>query len=254
MKNSEIIGADKTAHRVPKINTITQGDCLESLATIPDCFVDMVITDPPYKLSQTYSSNVDADNLLAVSAIWPVAQDLLRVTKPGGICVVFYDVRILPLCLDAMRHCGWKYLRTLTLYRRWGNAHQLHGWMSTSDHVLVFCNPQAKHKFQGKWAHDVYVKDKPEVESTGHPAQKPLSCVEHIVENCSRAGEVVLDPYLGSGTTAIACINTGRNYIGIEKEEKYCKIAEERTSCAKKSAQENKEVFHTSPNSGSTPC
>ena len=243
MANSEIIGAGKdTARPAPKINTITCGDCLEVMQGIPDKSVDMVITDPPYKLSQSYSSNVDADNLLAVSAIWVVSQELLRVSKPGAICVIFYDVRILPLCLDSMRRAGWQYLRTLTLYRRWGNAHQLHGWMSTSDHILVFCNPAGKPRFNGKWKHDVYIKDKPETETTGHPAQKPLSCFEHIIENCSTEGGSVLDVYMGSGTTAIACINTGRNYIGIEKEEKYCRIAEERIHALRSPAQNTVEI------------
>lgn len=61
-----------------------------------------------------------------------------------------------------------------------------------------------------------------------HPTQKPVALFEYLIRTYTNEGDTVLDNCIGSGTTAIACINTGRNYIGIEKEEKYCKIAEER--------------------------
>ena len=61
-----------------------------------------------------------------------------------------------------------------------------------------------------------------------HPTEKPLDLMEYLVKTYTNEGDTVLDNCIGSGTTAIACINTGRNYIGIEKEEKYYRIAEER--------------------------
>jgi site-specific DNA-methyltransferase (adenine-specific) len=212
------------------------GDCLEVMRGMADNSVDAVVTDPPYKLSQEYSANVD-DNLLAVAAIWIVAQDLFRICKPGALAAIFYDMRILPLVLDAMRHAGWKYVRGLTLYRRWGNAHKLSGWMSTSDFILLFTKPGAPYQFYGDVKHDVYIKAKPEIDNWGHPAQKPLECVRHIVANIAPPDGIVIDPYMGSNTTGEACALEDRNFIGIEQQAIYFQDAQQRIEQATQARQ-----------------
>ena len=67
-----------------------------------------------------------------------------------------------------------------------------------------------------------------DVELRYHPTQKPIAVLEYLIKTYSNEGDVVLDNCMGSGSTGVACINTGRNFIGIEKEEKYFNIAEER--------------------------
>lgn len=204
------------------------GDCLDRMAEIEDASVDAIVTDPPFKLSQEYGANVDSDNLLAVSGFWPAAAEMFRVAKPGSLAAVFYDTRILPLALEAMRRGGWRYLRGLTFYRRWGSASVLHGWMSTSDFILLFAKPGDKCSFYGETRHDVYVKTGPESVNARHPAQKPLDAVAHIVGRVTRPGGLVLDPYMGSGTTIVAAADAHRNAIGIEKDASYYAIAERR--------------------------
>ena len=71
-----------------------------------------------------------------------------------------------------------------------------------------------------------------------------------LVRLVSKEGDTVLDPFMGSGTTGVACKKTGRNFIGIEKEPEYCRIAEERIHALKGPAQNTKEICHTAPNSG----
>lgn len=205
-----------------------QGDALAVLRDLPNSCVDTVITDPPYKISQEYSSNADPDNLLAVASLLQVAPEMLRVAKPGALCVVYYDTRILPLALHAMSGAGWKYLRALTFYRRWGSAHKLAGWMSTSDFMLVFAKPGAPYRFGTEWKHDVYVRDKREATAFGHPAQKPLGDVSHLVRHTTSEGGTVLDPYMGSGTTGVAAVTNGRRFIGVEKSEDFYAIAADR--------------------------
>jgi len=207
---------------------IVCGDCLEVMKDMPDGCVGAVVTDPPYKISQTYSANADPDNLLAVTALLNASPAMLRCVRPGAICVVFYDTRILPFGIECMRRGGWAYQRNLTLYRRWGNAHKLAGWMSTSDFALVYASPGAKPLWQGPWRHDVYVRDKPEVVTTGHPAQKPQKFIEHIAANISGENDIILDPFCGSGTTCVAAKKLGRRWIGIEIDERYCEIARNR--------------------------
>lgn len=203
--------------------TLYLGDCRDIIPALPK--VDAIVTDPPYKLSQAYSASVDADNLEAVAGIWPVAAALRTAIKPGGVAVVFYDTRILPLCLQAFRGAGWRYLRALTLYRRWGQASLVHGWMSTSDFALVFADPDAKPVLGHAPRHDVYVKATAEDVAFGHPAQKPEEFVAHIIENIGQADGIIFDPYMGSGTTGAAAVHLNRKFIGIEREPKYFDIA-----------------------------
>ena len=208
--------------------TLYGGDALNVLRSLPVASVDAILTDPPYKLSQEYGATTDPDNLLAVSSIWPVAQEMSRVAAPGAVCAMFYDTRILPLALEAMRAAGWKYMRALTLYRRWGQASLMSGWMTTSDFVLIFANPGEKPKFYGKPAHDVYVRDKAEPVAYGHPAQKPLGHCSHIASNICPEGGVILDPYMGTGTSGVAALSEDRRFVGVEMVEAHRETAERR--------------------------
>lgn len=208
--------------------TIYHGDSAEVLRGLPAECVDSVISDPPYKISQQYSASADADNVLAVSSIWPVASESIRLARPGATAALFYDTRILPLGLQAMRVAGWKYLRNLTLYRRWGQSSKLLGWMSSSDFILIFAKPGAPFRFFGRVRHDVYIRSGPDPEYAGHPAQKPSDCVLHLVSNLTPPDGTVLDPYLGSGTTAIAAVRLGLKAICIEEQERFCELAAKR--------------------------
>lgn len=207
---------------------IYRGDALSVLRELPDASVDAVVTDPPYKLSQEYGSTTDPDNLLAVASLWPVAPEMYRLAKPGAFCAMFYDTRILPLALEVMRDAGWRYMRALTLYRRWGQASLMSGWMSTSDFVLIFNKPGAKPKFHGEAKHDVYIRDKAEPVSYGHPAQKPLEHCRHLVRNVCPPGGVLLDPYTGTATTGVAALAEARRFIGVELSPHYAEVAAQR--------------------------
>jgi len=210
--------------------TLYHGDCLDILPTLAAGSVDAVVTDPPFKLSQRYTSNVDADNLLAVASLWPAADKLLGATRAGGYLALYYDTRILPFALKVLMDAGWQYLRALTFYRKWGNAHKLYGWMSTSDFMLIFRKPSEGPFcfYSDDWRHDVYVRTGAEENGTGHPAQKPEDDVCHLTGHLAPEGGTILDPFMGSGTTGVACVQTGRNFIGIEIDEGYFNIAKER--------------------------
>lgn len=213
-----------------RVNEIYTGDGRELIKSVPDESIDLILSDPPYKISQTYTQNVDADNLLAISAIWVLAKEWYRVCKPGHYAAIYYDTRILPLIIYAMAEGGWKYLRGLTFYRRWGNANKLYGWMSTSDFILLFRKPADEPmKFYSEdWRHDVYTKDKPENVGAGHPAQKPLADVRHLISHLCPPDGIVLDSYIGSGTTALAAKFEKRNFIGFEIDKDIAEMARKR--------------------------
>jgi len=201
-----------------QINTIVTGNAIQLTKQLPSDSVDAIVSDPPFKLSQTYTKNVDADNLLAVSSIWPVSVQWFRVAKPGAYAAIYYDTRILPLVINAMGEAGFTYLRGLTFYRRWGNANKLYGWMSTSDFILLFRKPadEPMKFYSDDWRHDVYTKTGAEDNGLNHVAQKPLNDLRHLVAHLCPAGGVVLDTYSGSGTTLAAAKVEGRNFLGFE--------------------------------------
>ncbi len=206
--------------------TLYHGDARDVLRELAAGSVDAIVTDPPFKLSQEYASGVGADNLAAVASLSRVSSEMFRAAVPGALAAIFYDSRILPYAIDEMRRSGWEYLRNLTLYRRWGTASKMLGWMSTSDFVLIYAKPGQKFRFYSTTTrHDVYIRAAPESADWGHPAQKPLDCVQHIVENLTPPGGVVLDPYVGSGATLEAAVRSGRRAIGIEMQERYCETA-----------------------------
>lgn len=215
-----------------KTNIIIQGDCLDELKKLPDNSVDLIITDPPYKVSQNYGSGVDADNLKNVSSILITFPEMCRVLKEGRFLISFYDNRILPFLFEAIKGTELVYRKSIYLYRRWGNAHRWMGWMQTTDPVCFFVKGHNKPFYQGKIKakvkHDCYVKASPEKETTGHPAQKPLEIIEDIMTWCSEEGDVVLDPYLGSGSVAVVSKNLNRKFIGIELNSEYIKMAKKR--------------------------
>jgi len=213
------------------INQIICGDCLEVMKELPSKSIDLLVTDPPYKISQKYGGGVDADNLMAVSGILKVMPEISRVLKPNRFAVIFYDNRILPFLFESIKGTNLIYRKQIFLYRRWGNANRWCGWMQTTDPVCIFINGYDKPfmpKIKGKILHDVYVKDKPEKFNAGHLAQKPLEMIKHIITWCSNENEIVLDCYIGSGTTAVACKELKRNYIGIDNNKEYCEIARNR--------------------------
>lgn len=208
---------------------LKNGDCLELLKELPNNSVDLCLTDPPYKLSQKYTSVTDSDNVIAVASIYLCAVELKRVVKHGKFCIIFYDNRLLPMALDAFKKAGWKYVRALTYYRREGSAHMMCGWMSTSDFILIFQNGDGKMEFFGDCHHDVYVRMGREKISFNHPAQKPEWVIEHIIQRVTQEGDTILDPYFGSGTVPSVAKSLGRNCIGYELEKQFYDIGYERT-------------------------
>ena len=207
------------------------------LKDIPDNSIDLVLTDPPYKVSQMYGGGIDADNLINVASILRTFPDISRVLKEGRFIVCFYDNRILPFLFEAIKGTDLVYKKSIYLYRRWGNANRWMGWMQCTDPVCFFVKghdkPFYENKIKADVKHDVYIKAKPESENTGHPAQKPLEILQDIITWCSEDNDVVLAPYMGSGSVAVACKNVKRRYIGIEVQKEYCEMSDKRISEAK---------------------
>ena len=282
MANSEIIGAGQdTARRVPKTNTITCGDCLEIMQSIPDKSIDMILCDLPYG-----TTACKWDTVIPFSLLW---EQYKRVVKPkSGIVLTasqpFTSALIMSNIADF--HYCWVW------DKRFASNFSLAKYQPLKRHedIAVFSvgacvyHPQktiretpiklgknvsksgsanlanAKQEYDKKEYLDknpesiLFFNNRAEGMVRSHPTQKPVALFEYLIRTYTNEGNTVLDNCIGSGTTAIACINTGRNYIGIEKEEKYCRIAEERIHALRSPAQNTMEICHTAPNTAMAKC
>jgi site-specific DNA-methyltransferase (adenine-specific) len=275
-ENMNIIGAGQdTARRAPKINTITCGDCLEVMQDIPDKSVDMILCDLPYGVTQN-----KWDSTIPLGSLWGQYN---RITKLSAVVVLFgQDKFTARVMLSNEVHHKYNLIWNKMLISGFLNANRMP--LRTHEDIMVFYssqptyNPQktvgVKSHSKGKMRSDknnnygaygkvdnteingevkhpvsIVTFQKPHPSKAVHPTEKPVELMEWLIKTYTNEGDTVLDNCIGSGTTAIACINTGRNYIGIEKEEKYCRIAEERIHALRSPAQNIMEICHTAPNS-----
>jgi DNA modification methylase len=174
------------------------GDCLEVMKTLPDGSVDAVVTDPPYP-----------DALLDKWAL--VGLDFL-----GGIPqrqLVFWSATApFPLSFTGIHIWAKDGVGVGKMYER---IFERNG----TRECLVFRGQIMNNDFNAHIGRDVWTK---------HPAQKPIELMRRLVTRACPSGATVLDPFMGSGTTGVACVQTGRNFIGIEIDPGYFAIAQKR--------------------------
>ena len=210
------------------LNQIIEGDCLEVMKDIPDKSVDLVLTDPPYGIN--YQSNFRQEKFLKIENDDTVNVDWIKISfdklKDGGAlyCCTRWDV------FDKWKCEIEKYFdikNTIIWYKHGGGLGDLTGAYIYNHEFIIFAT-KGKHYLRGKRINDVWEIQKDNVNNYLHPTQKPILLMETMIDKSTDKGDIILDPFLGSGTTAIAAHNTGRFFIGIEKEPKYVEIARKR--------------------------
>lgn len=197
-----------------ELNTIIQGDCLDVMKTLPDKSIDLVLTDPPYGVNMNYDIYNDSEES------W---FDLMDKFIPEAIRVG--KMVIMPSC--QIKRMGYFYTSSKFPKPDW-----IMCWYKGSVGSAGYTgfNDWEPHLVWGKnntTMHD-YFRATPEPQTNGHPCQKPLSWATWIISRATKEGDIVLDPFMGSGTTLLGAKNTKRNYIGIELSGTYIKIAKER--------------------------
>jgi len=229
------------------MNKIIQGDCLEIMKNIPDKSIDLILTDPPYNISQKnkifrdYRSGQRADISFDYGDwdyefdILPVLEESKRILKQYGQWIIFCSEQQIGMYRKWLEKNGhfkqiiiWEKTNPLPQFRKCGyrQATEIIMWAykekptKKEQHFNFLLQEEMKNIFRfpicgGK-------------ERTKHPTQKPYKLIEELLKRHSFKGDMILDPFAGSGTTGVACHNLDRNYILIEKEPEYCKIARER--------------------------
>lgn len=226
-----------------RLNYIDNIDCLEGLQAIPDKSVDVIITDPPYFLSMGHAGS--ATNARTVKSD---ALNSNRCFNDLAICTPFYKQRFTEY-RRVLKDDGSFYF--FTDWRGYAYYFPLINAELPVRNLLVWDKKSGPGSFYA-FAHELVIfgtyKSKTKggvgtnvwrqasftsgAKSTNgekvHPTQKPFELIAKMIEDSSEPGAVVLDTFMGSGTTAVACLKTGRNYIGFELDEKYHAIAQQR--------------------------
>ncbi|MEK7125085.1 MAG: site-specific DNA-methyltransferase [Patescibacteria group bacterium] len=214
-----------------EVNRIHTGDCLELMREIPDGSIDTVITDPPYGMGKDFSGNGSDGELLAMSILNSVMPGIARVLKPTGMAVIFMSTRLIDRLIEYGKGADLKFERMMWLYKPNDCTFPWRGWLLTSEAIAVL-----SHGKLPKWGGDTYSHDCYQFNHAGgelpegyhHPSVKPRLVIQDIILKTTLTGDLILDPFLGSGTTAVAALRTGRRFIGIEISPEYCKIAQKR--------------------------
>jgi len=191
------------------------GDCLEILPMLEAGSVDAVITDPPYGIGKDIWDDEDWDLIRHSS------HECARVLKPDGICFWFTSTRHLPKTIEAVSAIPYKWM-----FIWYPSNNMAHGDLGFQKYTPILCLSHGKI-----WRKNM--QDLREVpirtnEGNGHPTVKPIRLLTYLTEYSTNENDTILDPFMGSGTTGVACVQTGRNFIGIEIEPKYFEIAEKR--------------------------
>ncbi len=241
-----------------ELNHVIQGDCLESLASIPDNSIDVCFADPPFNLDKKYSSYKDQQPLQEyVDWCEQWLLELIRVTKPTGSILVHnipkwltYYATILNKHAHFRHWIAWDAM-SAPLGKTLLPAHYGILFYSKEPKGTKFYEVRAPHKKCRVC--DSYLKDyggkKDQMHPFGyllsdvwtdihrirhasrrdeHPCQLPIHLLERLILMTTDEGDVVLDPFLGTGTSAIAAKQLGRHYIGLELDPFYITIAQQK--------------------------
>jgi site-specific DNA-methyltransferase (adenine-specific) len=192
--------------------TLYLGDCLEILPTLGP--VDAVVTDPPYGIGFEHSF---ADSL--ETSIKGVE------SSPGNRAAIFMSPRTIMDFWPSIH--SWAFERLLWLRKEADIAFPWRGWHMNSEAIIIASRTHDDWPDVNKTCSDCYVTPFSGGKN-GHPAAKPLPVISDLVVKLSVKGAIILDPFMGSGTTGVACARLGRKFIGIEIEPRYFDIACER--------------------------
>ena len=218
--------------------TLLQGDCLELMKDIPNESIDLVVTDCPYHIVSGGCTNKGKGNgifqkenasdgkLFSHNEIefseW--LPDVFRVLKPNSHCYIMINGRNVKQLQQEAENVGFVFQNLLVWDK--GNVTPNRYYMNACEFVLML--KKGKSRTINKPGTPSVLRFKNIIGRKSHPTEKPIELIECLIENSTEKFDTVLDPFMGSGSTGVACKNTGRHFIGIEIDEKYFNIARER--------------------------
>ncbi len=250
------------------LNTILDGDCIERMASLPSNSIDMIFADPPYNLQLKGQLHRPDNSMVdAVDDEWDQfssfgvydhftrawLKEARRILKPNGALWVIGSYHNIFRVGSALQDEGfwilndvvWRKSNPMPNFRgkRYTNAHETMIWASKSEGAKYTFNYEALKslnegiQMRSDWVMPICTGHERLKDANGdkaHPTQKPEALLHRILVGSTNPGDVVLDPFFGTGTTGAVAKMLGREYIGIEREESYRKVAEARIKGVRK--------------------
>ena len=233
---------------------LRQGDCLEIMKDIPDKSIDMILADLPYQATKN-----KWDSIIPLEPLW---EQYKRIIKDNGAIVLFGQGKFTAkMMLSEPKLHRYNLIWDKVLSSGFLNANRMP--LRSHEDIMVFYkrlpkyNPQKtkgkpnnskgkpKQNENNNYGHfefvdnkdelggmkhpkSIVIFEKPHPSISIHPTQKPVELLEYLIKTYTKENDIVLDNVMGSGSTGVACINTNRNFIGIELDEDYFEIARKR--------------------------
>lgn len=233
------------------INKIYNMDCMEGMKQLPDESIDLVVTDPPYKIVQGGCSNKavtinacggilnkhDGDNIELVKKgkifnhneiqfnEW--LPEIYRVLKDNSHCYIMINGRNLAELQMEAEKVGFEFHNIIGWDK--GNATPNKWYMQRLEFILFLRKGKAKN-INNMGTTTLLQVPNLKKGTKQHPTEKPIDLMKILIENSSSENEIVLDPFMGVGSTALACKELNRQFIGFELDKHYCELAEKRIS------------------------
>lgn len=239
-------------------------DCIEGMRQIGDAQIDLTVTSPPYNIGKSYETLRPLQDYLGWCQTW--IDEIYRLTKDNGafwLNLGYLEIpgkaRAIPISyllwnsspFYMVQEVVWNYGAGVNTKLMFSPRNEKFLWYVKSPNNYTFNldavrDPDVKYPNQkkngklkcnplGKNPSDVWEfpkvtsgENRSSKERTPHPAQFPLAVIDRIIKACSNEGELVLDPFIGSGTTAIAALENGRQVVGFETSRDYCQLASNR--------------------------
>lgn len=215
------------------INKITCMDCLEGMKEIPDNSVDLVLTDPPYGINYQSAWRIDTKRFEKIIGDREIKIDFIkeayRLLKDDTAMYVFTRWDVYPIWLKAIEKVGFKVKNIIVWDRVIHGIGDLNGRYAPQHDFIIFA-VKGRPIFKNGRPKDLIRATRPNINKMVHPTEKPIKIIRQLIQNSSDENNAILDPFMGSGTTAVACKWLNRNFIGFEISQEYCDIAEKRLS------------------------
>ncbi len=249
---------------------LLRGDCLQTLAALPEASVDLIFADPPYFLSNGGTTCASGKRVAVGKGAWDASRGVerdhafnlawlsacQRLLKPSGTLWVSGTQHVIFSIGFAMQTLGYHLLNTITWFKPNASPNLACRMFTHSTEIVLWAAPAKQkkllHTFHyrdmkadngGKQMRDLWALPEPggeqvvwsiptppksEKANGRHPTQKPLTLLERIVRAGSSEGQLVLDPFNGSGTTGVAAVAAGRRYVGVDVDDSYLDLTARR--------------------------
>ena len=208
-------------------NLLSNTDCIKGIKKLDSESVDHIVTDPPYGLNKAGVTN-DKD----LSLFYEILPECYRVLKKDAFFITFFSTKLLP---DLFKDNPFKYFWQIVLYCPNGAVGSSIGY---TKYMSVFVFKKGNPKMN-RYNKDIFLDTpgrmvEPEEGFINHPTPKPTKFIKEILEMFTKENDLILDPFMGSGSTGVACQDLNRRFIGFEINKDYYELTKRRLRLRKK--------------------